>query len=117
MEVELSASLYEAEYVAVAGVGTSANPEAFSDQETPTKPDSPSSGVADPEGVPVTVSSSSEWEAVTKPNAMFWIVALAAREARDGVAVPGGTYSGSCSLLEPMTKRADRVTYFERPRT
>ncbi len=35
---------------------------------------------------------------------------LAARAARDGVEVPGGTYSGSCSSSEPMTRRADGAT-------
>ena len=41
---------------------------------------------------------------------------LAARAARDGVEVPGGTYSGSCSSSEPMTRRADGATDFDRPR-
>ena len=53
--------------------------------------------VADPEGVPVSVHSSSEWEAVTTPDATVLGVALGARAAREGVEVHGGTYSGSRS--------------------
>ena len=100
----------------VAGVGTSADLEASSDHETPKEPDAPSSLVADPEGVLVSVRSSSDWEVVTALDATFWGVALAARAARDGLEVPGGTYSGSRSSSEPMTMRADEVTDFDRPR-
>ena len=71
--------------------------------------------VANPEGVPVSVRSSSEWEAVTTPDATFFGVALVARAARDGVEVFGGTYSGSCSSLEPLTSRADGAIDFELP--
>ena len=116
MDSELSASSEEADAAAVAGAGTSAEPEASSDHETPKEPDAPSSLVADPEGVPVSVRSSSDWEAVTTPDATFVGVALVAREAREGVEVPGGTYSGSRSSSEPMTRRADGATHFDRPR-
>ena len=96
MDSKLLASLDEADCAAVACAGTSTDPEASSDHETPMDPDAPSSLVADPEGVLVSVRSSSHWEAVTMPDATFLGVALAARAARDGVEVPGGTYSGSC---------------------
>ena len=115
VESELSASSDEADAAAVAGAGTSAEPEASSYQETPKEPDAPSSFVADPEGVPVSVRSSSDWEAVTTPDATFLGVALGARAAREGVEVPGGTYSGSRSSSEPMTMRADGATDFDHP--
>ena len=115
MDSELSASSDNADAAAVAGAGTSAKPEASSDQETPKEPDAPSSLVADPEGVPLSVSSSSDWEAVTTPDATFLGVALGVRAARVGVEVPGDTYSRSCSSLEPMTRRADGATNFDRP--
>ena len=57
MDFELSASLDEADAAVVAGAGTSADQEASSDHETPKEPDAPSSLVADPEGVPVSVRS------------------------------------------------------------
>ena len=60
VDSELPASSDEADVAAVAGAGTSAEPEASSDQETPKEPDAPSSFVADLEGVPVSVSSSSD---------------------------------------------------------
>ena len=60
MDFELSASSDEADCAAVAGEWTSANPEASSDHETPKEPDVPSSLVADPKGVPVSVRSSSD---------------------------------------------------------
>ena len=47
MDSELSASSDNADAAAVAGAGTSAKPEASSDQETPKEPDAPSSFVAD----------------------------------------------------------------------
>ena len=94
MDSELSASSDEANAEAVAGAGTSADSESSSDHETLKEPDAPSSLVADPEGVPVSVRSSSDWEAVATPDATFLGVALAARAARDEVEVPGGTYSG-----------------------
>ena len=100
----------------MAGVGTSADPEASSDHETPKKLDAPSSLVADLEGVPVSVRSSSDWKAMTTPDATFLGVALAARAARDGVEVSRGTYSGSRSSSEPMTRQADGATNFDRPR-
>ena len=56
----MSASSDEANAAAVAGVGTSVEPESSSDHETPKEPDAPSSFVADLEGVPVSVSSSSD---------------------------------------------------------
>ena len=101
----------------MAGAGTSAEPEASSDQDTPKEPDAPSLFVADPEGVPVSVRSSSDWEAVTTPDATFLGVALTTRAAQDGVEVPGGTYSGSRSSSELMTMRAYGATDFDRPRT
>ena len=76
VEFELSASLDEADAAAVAGAGTSADPEASSDQDAPKEPDAPSSFVADPEGVPISVRSSSDWEAVTTPDATVLGVAL-----------------------------------------
>ena len=60
MDSELSALLDEADAVALADAGTSAEPEASSDHDTPKEPDAPSSFVADPEGVPVSVRSSSD---------------------------------------------------------
>ena len=88
MESELSASSDEADAAAVEGAGTSAEPEAFSDHDTHKEPDAPSSFVADPEGVPVTVRSSSDWEAVTTPDATFLGVALGARAAPERVEGP-----------------------------
>ena len=79
----------------MAGAGTSAQPEASLDQDTPKEPDAPSSFVADPDGVPVSVHSSSDWEAVTTPDATVLGVDLGARAAREGAEVPGGTYSVS----------------------
>ena len=116
VESKLSASSDEADAAAVAGAGTSADPEAISDQDTPKEPEAPSSFVVDPEGVPVSVRSSSDREAVTTPDATFLGVALAARAARDGVEVPGGTYSGSRSSSRPITKWADGATDFDCPR-
>ena len=110
---ELSASSDEANCAVVAGAGTSADPEASSDHETPKEPDAPYSLVVDPEGVLVSVCSSSDWEAVTTLDATFLGVALA---ARDGVEVPGGMYSGSSSSSEAMTRRADGATDFDHPR-
>ena len=92
MDSKLSASSDEANAAAVAGAGTSAEPEASSDQDTPKETNAPSSFVADPEGVPVSVRSSSDWEPVTTPDATFLGVALGARAAREGAEVPGGTY-------------------------
>ena len=116
MDSKLSASSDEADAAAVAGAGTSAEPEASSDHDTSKEPDAPSSFVADPEGVPVSVRSSSDWEAVTMPDATFLGVALGARAAREGVEVPGGTYSGSSSSSKTMIMRADGATDFDRPR-
>ena len=116
VESELSASSDEDDAAAVAGAGTSADPEASSDRDTPKESDAPSSFVADPEGVPVTVRSSSDWEAVTTPDATILGVALGPRVAQEGAKVPGGMYSGSRSLSEPMTMRADEATDLDRPR-
>ena len=55
MDSELLASSDKANAAAVAGAGTSAEPEASSDHDTPKEPDAPSSFVADTEGVPVSV--------------------------------------------------------------
>ena len=57
MDSKLSASSDEADAATVVGAGTSAEPEASSDHDTPKEPDAPSSFVADPEGVPVSVRS------------------------------------------------------------
>ena len=59
MDSKLSASLDEADAAAVVGAGTSADPVASSDYETPKEQDAPSSLVAHPEGVPASVHSSS----------------------------------------------------------
>ena len=107
MDSKLSASLDEADAATVAGAGTSAEPEASSNHDTPKEPSAPSSFVADPEGVPVSVRFSSDWEAVNTPDATFLGVDLGERVAREGDEVPEGTYSGSRSSLEPMTMRAD----------
>ena len=60
MDSKLSASLDEADAAAVASAGTLAEPEASSDHKTPKKPDAHSSLVDDPEGVPVSLRSSSD---------------------------------------------------------
>ena len=60
MDYELPASSDEADAAAVAGAGTSVEPKASSDHDTPKEPDAPSSFVADPEGVPISVRSSSD---------------------------------------------------------
>ena len=73
MDSKLSASSYEADAAAVAGAGISAESEASSDQDTPKEADAPSSFVADPEVVPISVRSSSVWEVVTTPDATFWV--------------------------------------------
>ena len=78
----------------MAGAGTSADPEAFSDHETLKELDAPSSSVVAAEGVPVSVRSSSDYKAVTTPNATSLVLVLAARATRDGVEVPVDTYSG-----------------------
>ena len=72
--------------------------------------------MADPEGVPLSVHSSSDWEAVTTPDATVLGVALGARVAREGAELPGGMYLGSRSSSELMIKRADGATYLDRPR-
>ena len=72
--------------------------------------------MADLEGVPVSVRSSSDWEAVTTPDATVLGVALGARAAREGAEVPGGIYSGSRSSSELMIKRVDGATDFDHPR-
>ena len=100
----------------MAGAETSADREAYSDHETPKEIDTLSSLVADPEGVPVSVRSSLDWEVVTTPDATFLGVALGARAAREGVEVPGGTYLGSRSSLAPMTMRANGATNIDRLR-
>ena len=116
MDSELSASSDEADTATMAGAGTSADPEASSDHNTPNEPNTPSSFFADPEGVLVIVRSSSDWEAVTTLDATFLGVSLGVRAVREGVEVPGGTYSGSRSSCEPMTMQADGATDFDRPR-
>ena len=59
MDSELSSSSDEVDCTAVAGAETLVDLEASSDHETPKEPDAPSSLVADPEGVPVSVRFSS----------------------------------------------------------
>ena len=76
VESELSASSDEADAAAVAGAGTSAEPEASSDHDTPKEPNAPSSFLADLEGVPFSLRSSSDWEAVTTPDATILGVSL-----------------------------------------
>ena len=83
----------------MAGAGTSAEPQASSDHDTPKETDAPSSFVADPEGVLVSVRSSSDWEAVTTPDATFLGMALGARAAREGVEVPGGHILGVTLII------------------
>ena len=100
----------------MAGAVASAEPEASLDHDTPKEPDAPSSFVAYQEGVPVSGRSSSDWEAVTTLDATILGVSLVTRAAREGAEVPGGTYSGSRSSSEPMIKRADGETDFDRPR-
>ena len=111
----MSASSDEADIIVMAGAGTSAEPELSSDHDTPKEPGAPSSFVADTQVVSVSVCSSKDWEAVTMPDATVLGVALGARAAREGAKVPGGTYSGSCSSLEPMIKRADGAIDFNCP--
>ena len=94
VESELSASSDEADAAAVAGAGTSAEPEASSDHDTPKEPDAPSSLLADQDGVPVSVRSSSDWEVVTTPDATVLGVALGARAAWEGAEVPGAHIQG-----------------------
>ena len=106
VDFELLASSDEADAAGVVGAGTSVEPEASSDHDTPKETDAPFSFVANPEGVSVSVRSLSDSEAVTTPDATFLGVALGARAAQEGVEVPGGTYSGSRSSSEPMIKRA-----------
>ena len=84
----------EANCAAVVGARTSADPKYSSDYETPKEPYTPSSCVADPEGVSISVRSSSDWVVVITPDASFLGVALVSSVGRSGVAVPGGTYSG-----------------------
>ena len=83
VEDKLSASSDEADATAVAGTGTSSEPKASLDHDTLKEPDAPSSFVADPKGVPVSVRSSSDWEAVTTPDATFLGVALGACATRN----------------------------------
>ena len=107
MESRLSISSDKADYAAVVGAGTFVEPEASSYHKTPKEPDAPSSCVAEPEGVSVSVRSSSDWEAKTTSDATFLGVALVAREVRARVSVPGGMYSRSCSSSDLVTSRAD----------
>ena len=71
----------------MAGAGTSVEPVASSDRDTSKEPDAPSSFVANLEGVPVSVRSSSDLEAMTTLDATFLGVALGASAARAGVEV------------------------------
>ena len=87
-----------------------------SDHETPKEQDAPSSCVADQEGVPISLPSSSFWEVVTTANATFLGYYLVTHAAHAWVAVPAGTYSRSCSSLETINSWADGATDFEHPR-
>lgn len=75
----------------MAGVGTSSDPKASSDHEIPKEPDTPSSCVSDPEGMPVNVCSSLNWEAVTTSGVTFRGVQLLTHATAIGVATPGGS--------------------------
>ena len=112
VESGLSASSDKTDCAAVEGAETSTYPQSSYDHETPKEPDAPSSGVADPEGMTVSVRSLPVLEEVTTSYATFLGVALVARATHAGVAVPMGTYSGSCSSSEPITSRADGATDF-----
>ena len=116
MDSELSTSSDEADAAAVAGAGTLAELEASLDHDTLKEPDAPSYFVTDLEGVPVSVRSSSDWEAVITSDATVLGVALGPRAAREGVEVPGDTYSGSRSSSKLMTMRADEATNIDCPR-
>ena len=100
----------------MAGAGTSAELVASFDHDTPKELGAPSSFGADLEGVPISVRSSLDLDAVTMPDATFLGVALGARAAREWVEVPRGTYSGARSSSEPMTMRVDGATDLDRPR-
>ena len=115
MDIELSPSLDEADCAAVVGARTSADPEASFNHETPKEPDAPYLWVSDPKGVSVSVSSSSDSEAMTMPDDTFFGMALGACATQDGVKVPEGKYSESRSSSKPMTRRADGETDFDRP--
>ena len=78
----------------MAGVGTSADPKASSDHETPNELNAPFSLVVDPEGVPVSLCSSSDWEVVIMPDTTFFGITLVACATHDGVAVPGARTRG-----------------------
>ena len=79
VDFELSASSDEANSAAVEG--TLVDPDASSKHETSKEPHAPSSLVANPEDVSVSVRSSSDCEVVTTMDATFMGVALAARAA------------------------------------
>ena len=114
VESTLSSSLDEAYWDVVAGVEAFSDPETSCEPDTSSEPEASSEYVVEPEGVPVSMRSSSDWEVVPTPGATFVGVALVVRAARAGVIVSGGTYSGSRSLSEPMTSQADGATDFER---
>ena len=94
MDSELASSSDEADYAVLAGAGNSADPEAFSDNETPKDTNAPSSCVDDPQGVPISVRSPSNLEAVTIQDATFSGITLATRAARDGGEVPAARIRG-----------------------
>ena len=60
MTVRQRCSSNEIDFASVAGVETSADPEASSDHETLKEPNAPSFCVADPECMPVSMQSSSD---------------------------------------------------------
>lgn len=69
----------------------------------------------DPDGVPVSVRSISDWEIVTMLESTFSWVPLVACAAGVGVWVPGGTYLRSRSLSEETIIRGDSATDLDLP--
>ena len=99
----------------MAGSEASSNPKKSSEPDYSSEPEASLECVANPEGVPDSMRSSSDCEAVTMMGATFMGVALVVRGAHAGVTVPWGMHSGSCLPLETMTSRPDRATNFEIP--
>ena len=95
---------------------TSSELDTSSKSEEFSKPDALSDYVEDPEGVPVSMRSFSNWEAVTMPDTTLVGVPVVERVAGVMVRVPGGTYSRSFSSSYPMISRFNGTTDLERPR-
>lgn len=66
-----------------------------SEPESSSEPEAQSEPEADPYDVPISMRSSSDWEAVNTPDATFLGVHQLVLAARIGVRVPSGTYSWS----------------------